>query len=116
MFQRPDEDGVVGVELKKDLLKVATASLIMNMTRMGPLVLPISEKIFFAINQIAKSVFGKHAVKNYTPDFRRAFDHFCMHAGGRAVIEGLAEQLKLPKDKSAPNANTLKWYGSIPNA
>lgn len=111
VFQKPDEDGTVGVELRKDLLKVATASLVMNMTRLGPLVLPVSEKIFFVLNLIAKSLIGK-GVKTYTPDFKRAFDHFCLHAGGRAVIEGLAAQLQLPKEKAAPNGSTLQWYGN----
>lgn len=108
VFQKPDEEGTVGVELRKDLLKVASKALALNLTKMGPLVLPLSEKIFFVLNLIAKSVIGKK-VKPYTPDFKQAFDHFCLHAGGRAVIEGLAAQLELPSEKSDPNSNTLQW-------
>ena len=43
-------------------------------------------------------------------DFKQAFDHFCLHAGGRGVVEGLSKQLGLPTDKVAPSANTLHWW------
>ena len=41
----------------------------------------------------------------YVPDFKKAFDHFCLHAGGRGVIEGLSKQLALPAGKQAPSYN-----------
>jgi 3-ketoacyl-CoA synthase len=31
----------------------------------------------------------------YVPDFKKAFQHFCIHAGGRAIIDGLEENLKV---------------------
>ncbi|KAL3695048.1 hypothetical protein R1sor_008699 [Riccia sorocarpa] len=34
-------------------------------------------------------------VKLYIPDFKLAFDHFCIHAGGRACIDELEENLQL---------------------
>ncbi|KAJ0041095.1 hypothetical protein Pint_27504 [Pistacia integerrima] len=27
-------------------------------------------------------------IKPYIPDFKLAFEHFCIHAGGRAVLTG----------------------------
>ncbi len=50
-----------------------------NLTRLGPLVLPWSEKLMFAANFVARKVLGMR-VERYVPDFRRAFDHFCLHA------------------------------------
>lgn len=111
VYQKQDSDGEVGVELQKTLMKVAGRALTRNMTRMGPLVLPVSEKIFFVLNLFAIKLFGMK-VQTYTPDFTQAFDHFCLHAGGRAVIEGMGKQLNLPKHKTEPSFQTLEWYGN----
>ena len=53
-----------------------------NVTKMGPAVLPLSEKLLFALNWMARRLPGGRGIKPYIPDFRRAFDHFCLHAGG----------------------------------
>lgn len=50
----------------------------------GPLVLPWSEKLMFAANWVARFFKGKEAIAAYVPDFTKAFDHFCLHAGARA--------------------------------
>ena len=71
---------MVGVELNRDLVKVASKALERNLTRMGPLVLPLSEKAAFAASLFARKVLGMK-LKPYVPDFRRAFNHFCLHAG-----------------------------------
>jgi hypothetical protein len=48
--------------------------------RVGPLVLPWSEKLVFAANWVARRALHLR-VREYIPDFKRAFDHFCLHAG-----------------------------------
>ena len=71
----------MGVELNRDLVKVAGKALEKNLTRMGPLVLPITEQLRFAHNFVQRKILGKRHIKAYVPDFTRAFDHFCLHAG-----------------------------------
>ena len=71
----------MGVELNRDLVKVAGKALEKNLTRMGPLVLPLAEQLRFAHNFVQRKVLGKRHIKAYVPDFTRAFDHFCLHAG-----------------------------------
>lgn len=61
-------------ELPSD--RVPTAAL-----QAGPLVLPWSEKLAFAANWVARKALGASRVLPYVPDFRQAFDHFCLHAG-----------------------------------
>ena len=109
VLQRPDSDGHLGVELNKDLVKVASKALTKNLTRLGPLVLPWSEKMFVVLNLLVAKVL-RIRVKPYVPDFKTAFTHFCLHAGGRAVIEGLGKQLDIPDEKTEPSLQTLHWY------
>ena len=56
VYQCEDEDGVVGVRLSKDLMKVAGATLRANITRLGPRVLPATEQVAFAVNFVARKV------------------------------------------------------------
>ena len=117
MYQHEDAKGIVGVELNRDLVKVAGRALQKNMTKMGPLVLPLTEKVKFVANLLLRAVLPpSSAPPPYVPDFKRAFDHFCLHAGGRGVIEGLSKQLALPADKAAPSYNSLFWYGNTSSA
>ena len=81
VYQREDEKGRVGVELNRDLVKVAGKALEKNLTRLGPLVLPVGEQLRFAANFVQRKVLGKRHVKPYVPDFTKAFNHFCLHAG-----------------------------------
>ena len=43
----------------------------------------------------------------YIPDFTKAFDHFCVHAGGRRVIDAIEVNLQLPQDKLNASRSTL---------
>ncbi|DBA99231.1 TPA: 3-ketoacyl-CoA synthase 11 [Trebouxia sp. C0006] len=111
VYQHPDSKGKIGVELSRDLVKVAAKALTHNLTKLGPKVLPWPEKLLFAANWVGRKVSpGKW--KEYVPDFREAFDHFCLHAGGRGVIEGLGSQLGLSQRQLEPSSSTLYWYGN----
>jgi 3-ketoacyl-CoA synthase len=103
----------VGVRLApaKDLMDVMAAALKANMTTLGPMVLPITEQAKFVINYIRRQ-FLKHKVPTYIPDFRKAFQHFCIHAGGRAIIDGLEQNLKLEPHHVEPSRATLYRYGN----
>lgn len=115
VYQREDEEQKIGVELNKDLVKVAARAMEANLTKMGPLVLPWGEKLAFASNWIARKVFNAK-LQTYIPRFNKAFDHFCLHAGGRAVVTGLSKQLHLSSEQMAPSANSLHWYGNTSSA
>lgn len=58
-----------------------------NITTLGPLVLPISEQLLFGLNLLARKVYGKKKVKQYVPNFKKAFDHICIHTGGWGVLD-----------------------------
>jgi hypothetical protein len=54
------------------------------MTRMGRHVLPASEQALYVLNWLARRM--RPGLKPYIPDFRRAFHHFCLHAGACCFV------------------------------
>jgi 3-ketoacyl-CoA synthase len=56
VYQCEDKDGIVGVRLSKELMKVAGRTLKQNITELGPKVLPLSEILLFAANIVARKV------------------------------------------------------------
>ena len=112
VFQEQDGCGNTGVRLSKGLMKVAGEALKRNITTLGPLVLPFSEQFkYFWVNMLQRKIL-KRKIPPFVPDFHKGIDHFCIHAGGRAVIEAIEENLKLtPQDVAASKA-VLKRYGN----
>jgi len=115
VFQQEDPDGVVGVKLDKSLMAIAGEALKVNITTLGPLVLPISEQLKFFYNLVMRKTF-KVKMKAYIPDFKKAFDHFCIHAGGRGVIDALQDNLKLTDELARPSRKALFHYGNTSSA
>ena len=56
VIQKEDDEGKVGVKIGKELMKVAGMALKVNITRLGPKVLPISEQLIFAANFVLRKV------------------------------------------------------------
>lgn len=79
---------------------------------MGPLVLPAYEQLMFAFSFVARNVIGTRVIKPYIPDFRTAFEHFCIHAGGRAVIDELQRSLSLSDEQVEASRMTLHRFGN----
>ncbi len=51
-------------------------------------------------------------LKPYVPDFTTAFEHFCIHPGGKAVIDEVSKQLKLRPEQSLPMLVPFERYGN----
>lgn len=111
VYQEQDEAGKTGVSLSKDLMAIAGGALKTNITTLGPLVLPISEQLLFFATLMAKKIF-KAKLNAYIPDFKLAFEHFCIHAGGRAVIEELEKNLDLEPHHVEASRMTLHRFGN----
>ncbi|RWV92365.1 hypothetical protein GW17_00045269 [Ensete ventricosum] len=109
--QEEDEIGKIGVSLSKDLMAVAGDALKTNITTLGPLVLPMSEQFLFLATLVAKKVF-KMKIRPYIPDFKLAFEHFCIHAGGRAVLDEIEKNLQLSEWHMEPSRMTLYRFGN----
>lgn len=111
VYQEQDDKGKTGVSLSKDLMAIAGGALKANITTLGPLVLPVSEQLLFFATLVAKKLFNAK-VKPYIPDFKLAFDHFCIHAGGRGVIDELEKNLQLLPVHVEASRMTLHRFGN----
>ncbi|KAK9064390.1 hypothetical protein SSX86_015772 [Deinandra increscens subsp. villosa] len=111
VYQREDDKGIVGVSLARELMAVAGDALKTNITTLGPLVLPFSEQLMFFVTLVKRKVF-KMKVKPYIPDFKLAFEHFCIHAGGRAVLDAIEKNLDLTEAHMEPSRMTLHRFGN----
>lgn len=129
VYETEDGKGERGVRLSKDIVKVAGKCMEKNFTMLGPSVLPLTEQARvvvsivarYLIKTVAKTLksYGSEklasqlpAVKPYVPDFKRGIDHFCIHAGGRAVIDGIEKNMKLELFHTEPSRMTLLNYGN----
>ncbi|KAG0570573.1 hypothetical protein M758_6G165100 [Ceratodon purpureus] len=111
VYQEEDSTGNLGVSLSRDLMSVAGDALKANITTLGPLVLPVSEQLIFFATLVGRKLF-KMKLKPYIPDFTLAFDHFCIHAGGRAVLDEIEKNLNLTEWHMEPSRMTLYRFGN----
>ncbi|KAL6899670.1 hypothetical protein ACP4OV_006328 [Aristida adscensionis] len=113
LFQQEDSDGNVGVSLSKDLMAVAGSTLKENITAIAPLVLPVSELLLFSLSFVVEKVFRRRRLRPRRPDFHTAFEHFCIHTGGRAVIDEVQRGLSLSDEEVEPSRMTLHRFGNM---
>ncbi|CAM0913946.1 unnamed protein product [Alopecurus aequalis] len=106
-----DDEGQTGVHLSKDLVAIAGETLKANIAAIGTIVLPPSEKLLFALSFIGQKVLGRK-IKLYVPNFRTAFEHFCIHSGGRAVIDAVQTSLCLSDENVEPSRSALHRFGN----
>jgi len=129
VYELEDKNGERGVRLSKDIVKVAGKCMEKNMTMLGPLVLPYGEQARVVISVVARFICKKLGkmfkakdgkmpaswipkLRPYVPDFKRGIDHFCIHAGGRAVIDGIEKNMKLELFHTEPSRMALLNYGN----
>ncbi|KAL0335211.1 UNVERIFIED_CONTAM: 3-ketoacyl-CoA synthase 7 [Sesamum radiatum] len=113
VFQQSDDAGEVGVSLSRSLLHVAGHALKKNITELGPYVLPISEQLLYGWSIIRSKICSSIMKKEiYIPNFKKALEHFCIHAGGRAVIDAVEERLRLNKEDVEASRMTLHRFGN----
>ncbi|XP_057962389.1 3-ketoacyl-CoA synthase 7-like [Malania oleifera] len=113
VIQEPDDDGYTGVALSRSIIQVAGEALKANMTSLGSMVLPYSEQIKYILSIIWKKVWPRARKRGaYIPDFRKAFEHFCIHAGGKSVIDTIKDRLKLTDRDVEASKMTLYRFGN----
>lgn len=110
VYETEDSNHRRGVRLSKDIVKTAGRAMEKNFTALGPYVLPLSEQARTVFSMLWKTLskqLGLPKVTLYMPDFKRGIDHFCIHAGGRGVIDGIEKNLNLSPRHVEASRHTL---------
>lgn len=110
-FQEEDEEGNTGVSLTKDLIRVAGQNLRAHLTTLAPRVLPLSQLVQY-VKSVVLSVLTQGESKTMVPDFTTAFEHICIHTGGKAVIEQVGKILRFSDSVIEPARMTLHRFGN----
>nr|XP_043612631.1 3-ketoacyl-CoA synthase 19-like [Erigeron canadensis] len=101
-MQVEDDQGYPGFRLTKNLTKAAARSLSKNLQVLLPKVLPLSEIIRFARSKKGGSKINLKA----------GLEHFCIHPGGRAVIDEVGASLGLNEYDLEPARMALHRFGN----
>jgi 3-ketoacyl-CoA synthase len=116
------------VRLGKELTSVAARALRLHLASLGPRVLPLREQAKYALGLAARrlAAASKAAARRMPaawwsapgapPDFASAFEHVCIHTGGRGVIDAIERQLALPAAAVLPSRAALYRFGNTSSA
>ncbi|KAH0920983.1 hypothetical protein HID58_021001 [Brassica napus] len=120
--QKEDELGRVGVHLDKTLPKAATRAFVDNLKVITPKILPVTELFRFMLSLLLKkhrrspSKGSTSNVAQAAPkagiNFKTGIDHFCIHTGGKAVIDAIGYSLDLTEYDLEPARMTLHRFGN----
>ncbi|XP_058726506.1 probable 3-ketoacyl-CoA synthase 21 [Vicia villosa] len=115
VYQNVDSENKEGVSISKNIVNVCGDVLKKNIGTLGPLVLPWREQFLYVISILCYKLCSRRT-SIYTPKFNRAFEHFCIHSGGRAVIQAIERNLKLKELDVEPSKMTLYRFGNTSSA
>ncbi|KAI5009680.1 hypothetical protein ZWY2020_011817 [Hordeum vulgare] len=114
-LQREDDNGRVGMSLSKALPKAVVRVMALNLRRLTPRVLPVSEILRFAASHMSKKLLSRVHVKahgRHKINFKTGVEHFCLHPGGTTVVEAVKESFGLDEDDVEPSRMTLHRWGN----
>ncbi|KAJ1436397.1 Very-long-chain 3-ketoacyl-CoA synthase [Sesbania bispinosa] len=131
-IQVEDDEGYGGFRLTKSLVKSAAQALTVNLHAMAPKILPLWELVrFFIVSLRNNGMKKKDLVRFFTAfigsskvrkatfnvlggglNFKSGIEHFCVHPGGRAVIDGVGKGLRLNEYDLEPSRMALHRWGN----
>ncbi|OVA19330.1 FAE1/Type III polyketide synthase-like protein [Macleaya cordata] len=103
---KDDSEKKQGLMVNKDLFEVGGEALKANITTLGPLVLPFSEQVRFFVTLL------RNKTKPYIPDFKLAFEHVCVLATSKKVLDELQKNLELTEEYMEASRKTLERFGN----
>ncbi|CAL5986088.1 3-ketoacyl-CoA_synthase [Hexamita inflata] len=124
--QSVDAERTPGIRLEKSIIKNAQKAIMLNAPKVLGKVLSIDLKISYVlgrcfqyINWILQTRVRKIQTtypKYQLPNFKKAIQNFCIHTGGRGVLDSLQEQFGLSDELIAASRASLYMYGNTSSA
>lgn len=109
-LQKEDAEERLGFHLSKTLPKAAALAFSQNLRGLAPRVLPLRELAQYAALAVRRRL--RSSIKSEGVDFKSGVEHFCLHTGGKAVIEGVGRGLGLTSYDLEPARMTLHRWGN----
>ncbi|MBA0629564.1 hypothetical protein Godav_024103, partial [Gossypium davidsonii] len=106
-----DDQGNCGFFLTKNLPKAAAKAVSMNLRVLAPKMLPLRELIRYSM-----VTYWRNKSKTSSPEsglnLKSGIDYFCIHPGGRAVIDAMGRSLGLNEYDLEPTRMALHRFGN----
>ncbi|KAJ8445223.1 hypothetical protein Cgig2_024429 [Carnegiea gigantea] len=103
---KEDSEGNQSISVSKDVMEIGGHALKDNITILGTLVLPLSEQLQFFTSLLNSSS------KPYVPNYKLAFEHICIQATSKKVLDEIQKNLGLTEDYMEPSRKTLERFGN----
>ncbi|KAK3011891.1 hypothetical protein RJ639_012917 [Escallonia herrerae] len=113
-IQMEDDLGYRGFRLTKNLTKAAAQALTMNLRVLVPKVLPLWELVRYIsmTYQMRKVKMATMEGIGARLNFKAGVEHFCIHPGGKAVIDEVGKGLHLSEYDLEPARMALHRFGN----
>jgi 3-ketoacyl-CoA synthase len=113
VMQQEDNAGRIGFYLGPGLPKAAMRAFSKNFKQLMPKILPYRELLLYVYHFTKQKVTKTKGYANSAAakiNFRSAVEHFCLHAGGTAVIDAVGTALGLSEqDVEAARMTLYRW-------
>nr|UQT18329.1 ketoacyl-CoA synthase 2 [Pelargonium x hortorum] len=106
--QAEDEEGREGFFLGRGLPKAANIALEENLRTITPKIISMRELIRYIVNSKLRRSSDTTKI-----NFKNIVDHFSIHPGGRAVLNGVQKSLELSDYDIEPSKMTLRRFGNM---
>ncbi|CAA6672098.1 unnamed protein product [Spirodela intermedia] len=111
---KEDSEGRQGLSVGRDLLDVGGEALRANINALVP---PMSERISFKCllpkqESVSEENRGSDGNCKYAADLERAFDHVCVLAAGKRVLDEVQRELGLSEEYMEASRRTLERFGN----
>ncbi|KAE9451371.1 hypothetical protein C3L33_16720, partial [Rhododendron williamsianum] len=116
-MQVEDNLGYKGFRLTRSLTRAAARAFTMNLTTVVPKILPLHELIRYKIASLRRNTKGTNNNRELEKvgvglNLKTGIEHFCIHPGGKAVIDGVGKSLGLSDYDIEPSRMALHRFGN----